>query len=70
MKSIKLLDSEVWLTVIQDPPDARFINPNDVVAVREFSMELFNHQFSVSLALGGITQDKVIAEKIAQQLAR
>ncbi|MBK84768.1 MAG: hypothetical protein CMD81_13135 [Gammaproteobacteria bacterium] len=70
MESVKLLDSDAWLSIVKDRPEPPPVDPQNTVAMQQYAAEMFEWTFSISLAAQGMTSDKNISDKIVQNLSR
>jgi len=70
MDSIKLLDSEAWISIVKERPEPPPVDPQDTIAMQSYAAEMFEWTFSVSLATQGMTSDKGVSDKIIQNLSR
>lgn len=70
MKSINLIDSDAWLSIVKDRPDVPDMELGESLRLQEYIADTFEWTFSISLSTQGLTSDKTVSEKIAQNLAR
>jgi hypothetical protein len=71
MKNVNLMDSEAWTSIIKDRPAMPVdMESDDLVGMQNYMADMFEWSFSISLASQGLTADKMMSDKIAQNLAR
>lgn len=70
MDSVQLIDSDAWLSIVKDRPDLPELQTGDTIELQNYVADMFEWTFSISLATQGLTSDKAVSDKIAQNLSR